>query len=61
MDKKNLIGKRVVVTSKGTKVPGVLSFLGINPLHGQLQATVGRCPIWPVDSVKEIKSKRDGW
>jgi hypothetical protein len=56
---KDLIGKRVCVPyvndSKNITQPyketvcGVLTFAGINKIHGEFQVTVDRMPIWPIN------------
>lgn len=52
---KSWVGKRVVVPNprnpKDT-IGGILSFAGVNELHGHFQVTIGRMPIWPVDRKK---------
>lgn len=49
------IGKKVEVKDEtGMRWVGILTYIGINELHGELQATINRTPIWPID-IKSIK------
>ena len=51
-----MIGQQVIVTHQGQVWGGTLDFVGINPLHGQFQITVGRVPLWGFGlSIKDIK------
>ena len=52
---KKFLKKRIFFKDlKGNSYEGIASYIGINPIHGKLQITVDRAPIWPVD-VKSIK------
>lgn len=57
-DLQHLIGTRIeLLDAEGKRHVGILDFAGINNLHGEFQATVSRCPIWPVvkDSIKPFE------
>lgn len=45
---KQLLGQRVTVEHKGVIWGGVLDFVGYNPLHGEMQVTISRAPLWPI-------------
>jgi hypothetical protein len=52
---KPLLGQRVVVeTEDGEVFVGLLEYVGRNKLHGKLQVTLSRMPVWPVkqESIK---------
>jgi len=51
---KRWIGKKVEVKVKGERYVGILTFAGVNPIHGEFQVTLGRTPLWSVDR-KTIK------
>lgn len=60
---KSYIGKRVCVktntyrdnqgklkpSSKGNEICGVLKFAGVNPAHGEFQATIDNLPLYPIN------------
>jgi hypothetical protein len=57
----NLVGKRISVLHPkwpGQRITGICQSCGVNPLHGHMQVTIDRMPIWPV-KVKEIIVLKD--
>lgn len=52
---KGWLGKRVSVPDPRNPretIGGILTFAGVNELHGKFQVTIGRMPVWPVDRKK---------
>lgn len=55
----HLVGQRIKVkchlrSKEFITLVGECQFIGINPLHNQMQVTISRAPIWPVE-IKNIQ------